>query len=171
MADPDPKSPNGDHISPNGDNQDEIADFVAAGARLKEAAEFNGFNQAKLAQALGTTTSSIGRYWHGKRLLPTELIFRVGDLLSVNPRWLATGVGSPRPPIETASEVYNDEMELIGTFRTLGERARSHILETARLLMDMTIPGYSERFNEGSSRSTSEALHSPHDDFRSEEKD
>lgn len=81
---------NGDITSPIGDSQAECLSF---GMRLRAAAFLRDIKQAKLADGLGVTRGTFGRYWHGERLPRPAQIFTLADMLKVDPRWLLEGDG------------------------------------------------------------------------------
>jgi transcriptional regulator with XRE-family HTH domain len=151
---PKKKSPFGEIKSPNGDRQVKLLIFAEFGARLRKAAQERGLNQKTLAHNLGVPTSTIGRYWHGQRLLPLDLLFDAADCLAVDPRWLATGESL------NGSSLSADEHELLLRYRSLQDAQRKHLLQNAGLLAG-TMPAFPEE-----KESAPASLHSPKQDYR-----
>jgi transcriptional regulator with XRE-family HTH domain len=120
--------PFGEIKSPNEGNQVKSLEACEFGKRLRTSAIECGVNQKLLAEMVGIPASTIGRYWHGQRLLPIGLLFPIADCLKVDPRWLATG----KPPGDDAMST--DEYELLLRFRTLTKSQREHLLQGAELL-------------------------------------
>ncbi len=137
-------------MSPKGDSQQLPAKYASFSARLVEAAELAGFNSARLASIVGVTRGTMARYWHGERLLPADLLFRVADVLSVNPRWLITGAGQFAPTPEPDPDTAGDEERLLGAFRRLSPEQRDHVTQNAQLL------------------ATRQTLHSPRTRYKAE---
>jgi transcriptional regulator with XRE-family HTH domain len=121
-------------MSPKGDSQHLVAKYARFSARLVEAAELAGFNSARLAALVGVTRGTMARYWHGERLLPADLLFRVADILNVSARWLITGAGPVTPPLEADPYAASDEERLLDAFRRLSAEQRGHVTQSAQLL-------------------------------------
>ena len=54
------------------------------GKRLKALRESVGFSQVKMAEAIGSTQSSINRYENGQSTPPVELFHRYADYFDVS---------------------------------------------------------------------------------------
>ena len=67
--------------------------------RLRHARTLRGLSQAALAQACGLSQGAIANYESNARQSATE-IFRIADVLNVNPVWLGMGSG-PMEPTES----------------------------------------------------------------------
>jgi transcriptional regulator with XRE-family HTH domain len=137
-------------MSPNGDGQALTAKFGGFSERLIAAAEMAGFNSARLAATVGIARGTMARYWNGERMFPADLLFRVADIVCVNPRWLVTGVGSAAPLAEPDPLNADQESLLLAAFRRLTSEQQSHVTQSAQLL------------------STSPALHSPRMRYKAE---
>jgi transcriptional regulator with XRE-family HTH domain len=148
------KSPIGEIQSPNRDLKVKSFAFEELGARLRSAAQDRGLTQRTLAQNIDIPTSTIGRYWHGQRLLPVDLLFRVADCLAVDPRWLATGES------QSGGVLTSDEYELLIRFRGLSMLQRDHLLQSAGLLGNASTMVSSDKDPPLTS------LHSPRVDYR-----
>jgi transcriptional regulator with XRE-family HTH domain len=121
-------------MSPKGDSQQILVKYASFSARLVEAAELAGFNSARLAATVGVTRGTMARYWHGERLLPADLLFRIADILAINPRWLITGAGQLAPPLEPDPYTASDEERLLDAFRRLSPEQRNHVTQNAQML-------------------------------------
>jgi transcriptional regulator with XRE-family HTH domain len=137
-------------MSPNGNSQATAPKFSAFSARLVQCAEIAGFTAARLAAEAEVRRGTMARYWHGERMFPADLLFRVADILDVNPRWLGTGEGSMVPPLEVDPAAAPDEDRLLDAFRRLTPEQRGHVTQSAQLL------------------ASSRALHSPRSTYRAE---
>lgn len=73
--------------------------------RLKHLAstKFPTGGQAQLAREIGVGKQSIGDWLKGS-MPAADVIFRLSDVLGVDPRWLATGFGQPRPSDDEPEE-------------------------------------------------------------------
>jgi transcriptional regulator with XRE-family HTH domain len=121
-------------MSPKGDGQLFTAKYAGFSVRLAEAAEIAGYNSARLAAVVGVTRGTMARYWHGERLFPADLLFRVADILHINARWLITGAGRSDPPAEPDPRSASDEEFLLDAFRRLSAAQRDHVTQNAQLL-------------------------------------
>lgn len=79
-------------MSPKGDGQAENKQF---GARVRTRAATVGKTQAGLAEELGLTRGTFGRYWNGDRIPPAPILFPLADLLQTDARYLVQGVREP----------------------------------------------------------------------------
>jgi phage repressor protein C with HTH and peptisase S24 domain len=68
---------------------------VELSRRVRERADARGLNQTSIAGGLGLSTSTVGTYWHGKRLWPTELLQPLSQLLRCSIPWIVTGLQAP----------------------------------------------------------------------------
>lgn len=59
--------------------------------RLRRAREFAGFDQARLAEALGISRNSVGNYESGRRLPTRPYLIAWADVTGVDAVWLETG--------------------------------------------------------------------------------
>lgn len=75
---------------------------VELSRRVRERADARGLNQTLIAGELGVSTSTVGTYWHGKRLWPTELLAPLSQLLKCSIQWLITG---SQAPVDTTAYV------------------------------------------------------------------
>lgn len=62
--------------------------------RFRESRKAAGFTQEHLADLCGLTKGAISQYELGHNSVSGESLFKVADGLSVNARWLISGVGS-----------------------------------------------------------------------------
>jgi len=62
-------------------------------ARLKQVRKILNLTQEELADALGTTITSIRRYEYDNSQIPKKIAFALKGLFGVNPTWLLTGEG------------------------------------------------------------------------------
>jgi transcriptional regulator with XRE-family HTH domain len=150
MSNPAAKEPFSDTMSPKGDGQVFTTKFAGFSVRLVDAAEMAGFNSARLAAAAGIARGTMARYWNGERMFPADLLFRVADIIGVNPRWLVTGAGSADPPVQSDPATADEESQLLAAFRRLTAEQQSHVTQSAQLL------------------STSPMLHSPRSTYKAQ---
>ncbi len=119
-------------MSPIGYSQGNLVKHDAFAARLVEASEFAGYNAARLAAAVAVSRGTMARYWRGERLCPADLLFRIADVLSVDPRWLVTGDSKEGLALQAATE---SEDRLLQAFRRLSEEQREHLVASAELMI------------------------------------
>lgn len=96
--------PNGDDKYPNGDSQRPNGKFEAFAARLRSAATKLSFNQSALAKELGLTGGTLGRYWNGDRLPPSDTLIDLAETLGVSPAWLIRGAEVQATSLRNASD-------------------------------------------------------------------
>lgn len=81
-----------------------ITNVNTFGNRLRQARKLRQLTQAELARACGLSQGAIGNYEANSRGSAKE-IFRIADVLKVDPAWLAMGTGSmERHPVPLLSE-------------------------------------------------------------------
>lgn len=83
---------------------------------------------------MGIARGTMARYWNGERMFPADLLFRVADILRVNPRWLVSGEGSADPPLEAGRQAGDGEDRLLAVFRRLTPKQQEHVMQSAQLL-------------------------------------
>ncbi len=66
------------------------------GKRLKELRESIGMSQAKLAEAIGSTQSSINRYENGQSGVPIPLLRRYADFFDVSLDYIFARTDKPQ---------------------------------------------------------------------------
>ncbi|MEB2399510.1 helix-turn-helix transcriptional regulator [Parapusillimonas granuli] len=64
--------------------------------RLRQTRQLRGMSQSELARACGLSQGAISNYENGTRRTPKG-IFKLAQVLNVNPEWLGTGTGSMEP--------------------------------------------------------------------------
>lgn len=70
--------------------------------RLRQARLLRGYTQAALARACGLSQGAIANYESKSRKTAKD-VFKLADVLRVNPIWLVQGVGPMEPPPAPAS--------------------------------------------------------------------
>lgn len=90
-----------------------------------------------MARASGIPAQSLSNYWTGKTVVPFDRFFKITDALECNPRWLATGEGSPEPPPEIDPERRDEEGRLLDAWRRLEPGQQAHVIENAEMLLGM----------------------------------
>ena len=70
--------------------------MIKVGKRLKALRESIGFSQVKMAQALGTTQSSINRYENGQSSPSVELFRRYADYFDVSLDYIFARTDKPQ---------------------------------------------------------------------------
>ena len=73
--------------------------MIEVGRRLKALRESIGFSQVKMAQALGTTQSSINRYENGQSSPSVELFRRYADYFDVSLDYIFARTDKPQGEI------------------------------------------------------------------------
>ncbi len=73
--------------------------MIEVGKRLKALRESIGFSQVKMAQALGTTQSSINRYENGQSSPSVELFRRYADYFDVSLDYIFARTDKPQGEI------------------------------------------------------------------------
>lgn len=68
------------------------------GTRLRHARTLRRLTQKELARACGLSQGAIGNYETDSRRNPKD-VFRIAEVLNVEPAWLAMGTGSMEPQI------------------------------------------------------------------------
>ena len=66
------------------------------GKRLKALRDSIGFSQVKMAEAVGSTQSSINRYENGQSTPPVELFRRYADYFDVSLDYILPGRTNPK---------------------------------------------------------------------------
>ncbi len=135
-------------MSPNGDRQVSERRFTDFALRLIQCSENAGFNSTRLAQALGVGRATMARYWSGERLVPTSLVFKIADLVGVDPRWLVTGTSIFDDNATANLDNLAREQLLLEQFRRLTSDQQDHLIKSAHLM------------------DTSKTLHSPRTSYR-----
>ena len=79
------------------------------GLRIKYVRKKCGYNQEKLAEELGMTTSAIGGYETGKSFPSVEVLTRLSEILNVSIDWLIRGEGESDYQLETISSKPADQ--------------------------------------------------------------
>ena len=89
------------------------------GKRLKALRESIGLSQVKMAEAIGSTQSSINRYENGQSTPPVELFRRYADYFDVSLDYIFARTDKPqgklyeyRPKIATGSEEMRQFIEM-----------------------------------------------------------
>ena len=99
------------------------SDLTSFSARVFHARNASGMTAAEAARKSGMSAPS----WHGLENTNTfsRHVFRVADVLGVNPRWLATGKGPMKEQVAdfTLAEVVGALMELVETLDAEGRAA------------------------------------------------
>lgn len=62
--------------------------FANLGDRLKQALEYRGISQAKLANKLGFSRATITRYIKNDRAVKRSTLYEISKILDINPSWL-----------------------------------------------------------------------------------
>ena len=98
--------------------------------RLRQAREAAGLNKVQLSKLVGVTKQAVGALENGGAKSPTpDNLFSYADALNVNPRWLATGKGSPDPtdiiPVPTAKT--ERIQKIIDTIEEMSDKDRERI--------------------------------------------
>ena len=62
--------------------------FANLGDRLKQALEYRGISQAKLANKLGFSRATITRYIKNDRAVKRSTLYKISKILDINPSWL-----------------------------------------------------------------------------------
>ena len=83
------------------------------GERIAQLRRSKGLSQAKLAQALGLSTSTIAMYEQGRREPSASTIITLADALGVTIDYLLTG--HPSPKSSAAFGIDNNHSQLIAT--------------------------------------------------------
>lgn len=66
--------------------------------RIAKAMELSGASPARLAKVCGISAAAVTKWTRGRTSnLKNEHLFKVADACQVDPRWLGTGAGRPRP--------------------------------------------------------------------------
>jgi transcriptional regulator with XRE-family HTH domain len=117
--------PKGDDKSPNGSSQDSGRVFTDVAARIQMTAHKRGLNMAQLARHLKLTRGTFARYWHGERLIPSDVLFALADRLGVDARWLFLG-----EPVSG-----EDSKRLEARFNQLNPQQKALILTTIDQLL------------------------------------
>jgi transcriptional regulator with XRE-family HTH domain len=142
-------------------SQDIVGDFSGCGARLTQAANNKRYNAARLGAEFGVSRQVMARKFKGE-MLPAHLLFPIADLLGVSARWLVTGQGSPKPPVEL-DQTTDEEFDLIGGFRLLDPAQRALVASTVATLLGHRVDAIMQK-------STQPTLHSPVDSYRAQPK-
>ena len=98
------------------------------GQRLRKARNLRGIKQVELAKSSGVSQQLISRIENDKVDSTTE-IFKLSDVLNVNPRWLATDDGEMENEKRTASDASEEEMRLIHLIRNLTAAQRNGVIK------------------------------------------
>jgi len=112
--------------------------------RLRYAGEAREFNASSLSKAVNIPRSTMQKYWSGDRMIGSEYLYMIADILQVNPRWLITGQGSVDPVIEMDPDMASEEDRLLFSFRQLNEEMRRHVIENAVILSKTAKPKIDE---------------------------
>lgn len=162
-------------MSPNVDMQDENSLAQAVGIRLRQVAEFEGFNSRRLAMAVGLSPQTLGKYWNGNRLIPANFLFLIADVIKVNPRWLITGEGERRPEFNANFVDKAGEEELLWQYRTIPDAHRLALMNIAKALAEANGialgPTRQSATNAFQAQSQSRTLHSPVTEYLPQPKD
>lgn len=93
---------------------------------------------AKLAKKMKVNRQTVHRWINGEgEKLTPEMLFKLSDALSVNPRWMA--FGAPHSPV-TPSTPTVDEAEVLDVYRRLPPAAQDTWLSTGRDLIKILTP-------------------------------
>lgn len=94
-------------------------------------------NPTELARKMKANRQTVHRWVNGEgdKITP-RLLFRMADILKVNPRWLALGEGSPTMPTDPSLE----ESEALALFRALPEAGKQAWLSQGRDLGRLLAP-------------------------------
>ncbi len=153
MADTVPKFTNRDDKFTNS-NRQAASEKKLFSERLSRSINDLGIYDAELARRAGVLKSAINRWKKGGAFPDAPSVFALSDCLVVNPRWLITGEGSPKPPIEIDHST-DQEHDLVGAFRLLNDQDREQLLSLANRLVGSRV----EEF-------LNPTLHSPKTAFR-----
>ena len=82
------------------------------GKRLKALRESVGFSQVKMAEAIGSTQSSINRYENGQATPSVELLRRYADYFDVSMDYIFARCDSPQGKLYQAAPTVRDNPEL-----------------------------------------------------------
>lgn len=98
------------------------------GERIKAARESLGWDKTQLAEALGVTRHTVGKWENGDIKTPRpELLFKLARKLHRDPEWLFTG----REPVRDATA---EQQQLLKHFTRLAPAVRKTILALVRSL-------------------------------------
>ncbi|MBQ9039793.1 MAG: helix-turn-helix transcriptional regulator [Clostridia bacterium] len=101
------------------------------GIRLKALRKERGITQEKLAQIVNIDRSSIGKYEGKSKVIPSEEVRQaIADYFGVSVDYLMgrTDIRYPNP----ANRLTDDEVELLGIFRSLNSKGKESIMQYAR---------------------------------------
>ncbi|QUM72223.1 helix-turn-helix domain-containing protein [Sphingopyxis granuli] len=129
-----PKSNKSDKTSEKSESQ-ALSGADAIGRRISKSAHELNLTQSQLGRKANIPTSTLGGYWTGKSVPRAEHLFALADALERNPRWLATGVGFPAPPVELDPERADDEAQLLDAWRRLEPEQQAHVIANAQMLL------------------------------------
>lgn len=106
--------------------------------RILQAMTLRQLKPAELAKKAGVSKQLVhGWIKSSSDQISTDLLFQVADALEMNPRWIATGKGSPTPP----AEMDPDEAECIHLYRNLKVDPRDAWMRQGRELQRLTGDG------------------------------
>lgn len=81
-------------------------DPVTLSKRIREAREAAGLTQQQLADACGITDGTVSAWENGKaKGILADNLFAAADKMGVDPRWLATGIGTAPPARDSVREI------------------------------------------------------------------
>ena len=86
------------------------------GKRLKELRESIGMSQAKLAEAIGSTQSSVNRYENGQSGVPIPLLRRYADYFDVSLDYIFARTDQPQGTTYEFKPKYTPEKEEMRRF-------------------------------------------------------
>lgn len=103
--------------------------------RIQELREEKGLTQGNVAEAIGTSRTNIGRWEKGLNEPSYAFVVKLANFFDVSVDYL---IGNDEErnqsptPINTLSQLTDEERELLKFFRAIGKPARDAIFTTAK---------------------------------------
>jgi transcriptional regulator with XRE-family HTH domain len=103
------------------------------GKRMRRRRRLLGLTQQQLADSCGVRFQQIQKYECGANRVSAARLWRIASALEVPMTYFFEGLSEHIPPLP-APEPRDESLDLIQTFRQLGERPRRRLLDLAHSL-------------------------------------
>lgn len=122
------------------------------GTRIKNRRKELGITQVDVKNATGISSGNMSEIENGNRLPSTPTLLQLSTLLQCSIDWILTGE-SPNLENSSFSNLRDDEIELLTTYRKLPSDEKDEVLE----ILQLKVTKFKKRVNAKSSLSENES--------------